>query len=327
MKKSIPVVPRKPRSPSTGKPSKVAPTLGHSGSRPGFPIAGLGASAGGLEALEQFFAQVPNQCGVGFVVVQHLDPTHKNILTELLQRSTSMPVAQAKDGTRVEPDHVYVIPPNKDLSILHGVLHLLDPAAPRGRRLPIDFFLRSLADDRGELSIGVILSGMGSDGSLGLRAIKEKGGGTFVQAPDSARFDSMPRSAIDGSLADVVASAQELPRKILDYARHLPAHASPERDVARKDEDALAKIFLLLRAQTGHDFSLYKKSTIWRRVERRMGLHALSKSADYVRYLRENQQESELLFKELLIGVTSFFRDPEAWDQLRDEGIPQLLAA
>jgi len=165
-------------------------------SRP-FPIAGIGASAGGLEALEQFLGHVPQKSGIAFVIIQHLDPTHKGIMPELLQRTTSMEVRQVRDRMRVKPDCVYVIPPNKDMSILHGVLHLFEPAAPRGLRLPIDFFLRSLADDRQERSIGVILSGMGSDGTMGLRAIKEKSGLVLAQEPASAKFDSMPRSAIN----------------------------------------------------------------------------------------------------------------------------------
>ncbi|MCE0499149.1 MAG: PAS domain-containing protein [Methylacidiphilales bacterium] len=290
-----------------------------------FPIVGLGASAGGLEALEQFLGHVPKECGLGFVVVQHLDPSHKGILVELLQRGTAMPVIQIKDRMKVEPGHVYVIPPNRDLSILHGVLHLLEPAAPRGLRLPIDFFFRSLADDQHVRSIGVILSGMGSDGTLGLRAIKEKAGAVFVQTPASARFDSMPRMAIDAGLADVVAPAEELPGKIIDYLQHVPLLVRPDHDIADKDQSALEKVVILLRAQTGHDFSLYKKSTIYRRIERRMGLHQITRIADYVRYLRENSQESELLFKELLIGVTSFFRDPEVWEQLKNKIIPEFL--
>ncbi len=291
-----------------------------------FPIVGLGASAGGLEALEQFFGEVPKECGIGFVVVQHLDPTHKGILAELLQRNTTMPVVQIKDRMKVEPDHVYVIPPNKDLSILHGVLHLLEPAAPRGLRLPIDFFFRSLADDQHERSLGVILSGMGSDGTLGLRAIKEKAGAVFVQTPASAKFDSMPWMAIDAGLADVIAPAKKLPGKIIEYLKHVPLLVRPEHDIAEKDQSALEKVVILLRAQTGHDFSLYKKSTIYRRIERRMGLHQITKIVDYVRYLRENSQESNLLFKELLIGVTSFFRDPAVWEELRNKIIPEFLA-
>jgi two-component system, chemotaxis family, CheB/CheR fusion protein len=292
-----------------------------------FPIIGLGASAGGLEALEQFLGHVPPKSGLGFVIVQHLDPNHKGIMVELLQRSTPMPVVQIKDRTKIEPDHVYVIPPNKDLSILQGILHLLDPSAPRGLRLPIDFFFRSLAEDQGEQSIGVILSGMGSDGSLGLRAIKEKAGAVFIQAPDTAKFDSMPRMAVEAGLADVIAPVEQLPRKILDYLQHIPLLSAKDRDLADKTKIGLEKVVILLRSQTGHDFSLYKKSTISRRVERRMGLHKIKKITDYVRYLRENSQESNLLFKELLIGVTSFFRDPAVWDFLKDKLIPQMLAA
>jgi two-component system CheB/CheR fusion protein len=292
-----------------------------------FPIVGIGASAGGLEALEQFLGHVPKECGLGFVVVQHLDPIHKGILVELLQRKTTMQVIQIKDRMKIEPDHVYVIPPNKDLSILHGVLHLLEPAAPRGLRLPIDFFFRSLAEDQHERSLGVILSGMGSDGTLGLRAIKENAGVVFVQTPASAKFDSMPRMAIEAGLADVIAPAEELPVKIIDYLKHVPLRVRPNPDHDEKSQSALEKIVILLRGQNGHDFSLYKKSTIHRRIERRMGLHQIAKIADYVRYLRENPHETDLLFKELLIGVTSFFRDTAAWEQLKDKVIPDLLAS
>jgi two-component system CheB/CheR fusion protein len=317
----------KPMPPApVGKAASAVPTATESEANRSFPIVGLGASAGGLEALEQFLGHVPKDCDVGFVVVQHLDPTHKGMLAELLQRSTSMPVTQIKDRMKVEANHVYVIPPNKDLSLLHGVLHLLDPAAPRGLRLPIDFFFRSMADDRHEQSIGVILSGMGSDGTLGLRAIKEKAGAVFVQAPASAKFDSMPRMAIDAGLADVVAPVEELPAKILSYLQHVPLLVKPDPDSVVKDQSALDKIIIILRGQSGQDFSLYKKSTISRRVERRMGLHQIKKIANYVRYLRDNPQESNLLFKELLIGVTNFFRDPTVWEQLKDKYLPQLLA-
>jgi two-component system, chemotaxis family, CheB/CheR fusion protein len=291
-----------------------------------FPIVGLGASAGGLEALDQFLSHVPKQSGLAFVVVQHLDPSRKGILVELLQRNSALPVILIKDRTKVEPDHVYVIPPNKDLSILHGVLHLLEPAAPRGLRLPIDFFFRSLADDQHERGLGVILSGMGSDGTLGLRAIKEKAGAVFVQTPASAKFDSMPRMAIEAGLADVIAPAEELPGKIIDYLKHVPLRVPPSRDNDEKNQSALEKIMILLRTQSGHDFSLYKKGTLHRRIERRMGLHQIAKIADYVRYLRENSQETELLFKELLIGVTSFFRDTAVWEQLKDKVIPDVFA-
>ncbi|CUI08805.1 Chemotaxis protein methyltransferase CheR [Janthinobacterium sp. CG23_2] len=291
-------------------------------------IVGIGASAGGLEALELFLSGVPADSGMALIVVQHLDPEHKNIMVELLQRGTSMPVVEISDRLRVEPNHMYVIPPNRDLSILHGVLHLLEPAEPRGLRLPIDYFLRSLAADQQANSIAVILSGMGSDGSLGSRAIKESGGAVFVQDPESAKFDGMPRSAIEAGLADVIAPANELASRILDYRRHAPLPLSPpELSLSDADGSALEKIVVILRAQSGHDFSFYKKTTLYRRIERRMGLHQLASIADYVRYVRENPHETQLLFKELLIGVTSFFRDPPVWEQIEADVIPAMLAA
>ncbi|WP_232834756.1 chemotaxis protein CheB [Rhodoferax ferrireducens] len=298
------------------------------GSAP-FPIVGIGASAGGLVALEQFLSHVPVNSGMAYVVVQHLDPHRQGMLVELLQRHTPMPVVEVQDQMPMAPDHVYVIPPGRDLSVLHGVLHLLEPMAPRGLRLPIDYFFKSLAEDQQQNSIGVILSGMGSDGTLGLRAIRQAAGACFVQTPAAAQFDSMPRSAIDAGVADVVASADELPDKILAYVGRvqLGAHAETEFEADQKDAGLLDQIIVLLRTQTGHDFSAYKKSTISRRIERRMGLHQLARIGDYLRYLRENPKESELLFNELLIGVTSFFRDPSVWDQIKTEVIPALLAS
>ena len=299
-----------------------APLAGES-----FAIIGIGTSAGGLEALEHFLGHVPKGSGLAFVIVQHLDPTRKGIMPELLQRTTGMKVFQVKDRTLVQPNCVYVIPPNKDMSILHGVLHLLEPVSPRGLRLPIDFFLRSLAQDRQELSIGVILSGMGSDGTLGLRAIKEKGGVVLVQDPATAKFDGMPRSAIDSGLADIVAPVDELPGRILAYLKRTPLPLKIEPVLEDKTRNALDKAIILLRTHTGHDFSLYKKNTFHRRIERRMGIHQIDKIADYVRYLQENPQELDLLFKELLIGVTSFFRDPAVWEALRNQVLPALIAS
>jgi len=276
--------------------------------------------------LEHFLSRVPRDSGLAFVIVQHLDPTRKGIMHELLQRTTSMEVMQVKDRTKVQPDCVYVIPPNKDMSILHGVLHLLEPASPRGLRLPIDFFLRSLAQDQRERSIGVILSGMGSDGTLGLRAIKEKAGVVLVQDPATAKFDGMPRSAIDAGLADIVAPVDDMPGRILAYLQRTPLVHTPEPALEEKTQSALDKAIILLRTHTSHDFSLYKKNTFYRRIERRMGIHQIDKIADYVRYLQKNSQELDLLFKELLIGVTSFFRDPAAWEELRKKILPALLA-
>jgi two-component system, chemotaxis family, CheB/CheR fusion protein len=325
-KSRVPAVKRTAPGKKTIAPQRPVVSVPVKTVRTAFPIVGLGASAGGLEALELFLKNVPPGSGLAYVVVQHLDPTHKGILVELLQRCTPMPVVQIKDRTRVQPNHVYVIPPNRDLSILHGVLHLLEPAAPRGLRLPIDHFFRSLAADWGDRSMGVILSGMGSDGSLGLRSIKENAGAVFVQTPSSAKFDGMPRSAIDAGLADVIAPPEELPGKIISYLTQPALVVGPEHAAVTKDPSALEKIVILLRAHTRHDFSHYKKSSVYRRIERRMSLHQLAKIADYVRYLQGNPQELDLLFKELLIGVTSLFRDPEVWVQLRDEVFPTLLA-
>ena len=291
-----------------------------------FPIVGIGASAGGLEALDVFLRNVPLKSEIAFIVVQHLEPTQKDFLVELLQRSTAMKVVQVKDRTVVRPACVYVIPPNKEMSILHGVLHLLDRISPNGVHLPIDFFLRSLADDEKERSVGVILSGMGSDGTFGLRAIKEKGGATFVQDPASSKFDGMPKSAIAGGTADIVAPVEMLPGKIVAYLQRAPLVSKSGLVKADKARSGLEKILILLRDQTGHDFSLYKNIAVYRRIERRMSIHQIDKIATYIRFLQENPQEVGLLFKELLIGVTGFFRDPGAWEKLKSEVIPLLLA-
>jgi two-component system CheB/CheR fusion protein len=308
-------------------PASTAPGVELPSPVDALPVVGIGASAGGLEALEIFLRNVPEKSGVAWVVVQHLDPKDRGTMVALLQRTSAMPVEQVTDRQRVEPDHVYVIPPNRDMSILHGALHLLPHSAPRGLNLPVDSFFRSLAVDRQERGIAVVLSGMGSDGTLGVRAIKEKGGAAFVQSLESAKFDGMPRSAMDTGVVDVVANADELPGRIVAYIRH--AIYGP-RAGGMPDERAqsnLEKIFILLRSQTGNDFSQYKRSTIQRRIERRMGLHQIDRMASYVRFLRENPKEVELLFKELLIGVTSFFRDPAAWEHLEKAVLPELIGA
>lgn len=294
---------------------------------PDFPIVGIGASAGGLEAIELFLKNVPEKCGIAFVIVLHLDPNHKGMMAELLQRSTSMRVVQIHDRQKIEQNTVYIIPPNADVSLLHGVLHLLEPVEKHGLRLPIDFFFRSLADDRREQSIGVILSGMGSDGMLGLSAMKEQAGLALVQLPSSAKFDSMPLSAINSGLADITDTPEHLPGKILEYLRHAPILATPNNIEEDSSQSALEKVVILLRAQTGNDFSHYKKTTLYRRIERRMGIHQIDSIGGYVRLLQENQQEVELLFRELLIGVTNFFRDADVWERLRTEVLPALLSA
>ncbi|WP_220492596.1 chemotaxis protein CheB [Shewanella sp. SR43-8] len=291
-------------------------------------IVGIGASAGGLEALADFFSHVLTPSSIAFVVIQHLDPTRKSIMPELLQRTTLMKVTQASNGMEVKPNCVYVIPPNKDLSMLHGSLFLLDPTASRGLRLPIDFFFRALANDQNERAVGVILSGMGSDGTLGLRAIKENAGVSVVQSPEFAKFDSMPYSAINTGLADIVAPAEALPEQIIAFLKHSPRGVPNDFESSAElmSTSALERIIIILRGRSGNDFSLYKKNTIYRRIERRIDLHQLKNIELYAHYLRDNPQEQDLLFKEILIGVTHFFRDQKVWAQLKRVSLPALLA-
>ena len=290
-----------------------------------FPIVGMGSSAGGLETLELFFSEMPENTGMAFVIVQHLDPTHVGMMPELLQRTTKMKVFQASDCLVVKPNCVYVIPPNKSMSILNGTLHLFAPIETHGLRLPIDTFFRSLALDKQENSIGIILSGMGSDGSLGIKAIKERSGIVLVQDPKTAKFNGMPTSAIETIIPDIVAPVEEIPAKLINLLKFMPLTII-DHEIDINNKSNVDKIIILLREQTGHDFSLYKKSTLFRRIERRKGIHQINKIQDYVRLMQENPKETEILFKELLIGVTSFFRDPEVWIKLKDSVIPEMLA-
>jgi two-component system CheB/CheR fusion protein len=293
------------------------------------PIVGIGASAGGLEALELFLRHVPAECGMAFVVIQHLSPTHVGNLPELLQRSTTMKVSQVDRTTKVQPNHVYVIPPNQVMSISKRTLHLQEPEADtkHGLRLPIDSFLLSLAEDAAEQSIGIILSGMGSDGSKGMRAIKEQGGLTLAQEPSSAKFDSMPKSAIDAGLVDIIAPAEELPARIIDFFGCATLRWNSEQDLREKEQNSFEKITTLLKAKTRHDFSLYKPASLYRRIERRMSIHKIDSITNYAKFLQKNSHEVDLLFKELLIGVTNFFRDPVMWEELKSEALPKILSA
>jgi two-component system CheB/CheR fusion protein len=290
-----------------------------------FPIVGIGASAGGLEALEQFLSNVSEISGMAYIVIQHLDPTQKGMLPELLQRNCKLKVVQVKDRMPVKINTVYVIPPNTSMSMLNRVLYLFEPHESRGMRLPIDFFFRSLADDCNDMGIGVVLSGMGSDGSIGLRAIKGKNGIVLVQDPLDAKFDSMPRNAIDSVLVDIMAPAKELPGKLDEFVKHLPLIRT-KLEVEIKDKSSLDKIIILLRTHTGNDFTLYKKNTLYRRIERRMNIHRIEKILSYVHYLQGNPKEIDILFKELLIGVTSFFRDPEVWNKIKDKVFPEFFS-
>jgi len=289
-----------------------------------FPIVAIGASAGGLETLEQFFSNMPADSGMAFVIVQHLDPKHVGMMPELLQRMTTMKVIQVTDGLKVKPNSIYVIPPNKSMSILNNTLYLFATIETHGIRLPIDIFFRSLAEDRQEKSIGVILSGMGSDGSLGIKAIKEKNGIVLVQEPSSAKFDGMPTSATEAIIPDIIAPARELPTKLIEIINFIPK-AKIDLELDAKNKSSLDKIIILLREQTGHDFSMYKKSTILRRIERRKGIQKIDLIQNYVRFMQENPKETEILFKELLIGVTSFFRDPEVWKVFGEQILPKMF--
>ena len=292
-------------------------------------VVGIGASAGGLAPLEEFLRHIPRNSGLAFVVVQHLDPTHKALLADLLQRVTDMPVLEAKRDLRAEPNCVYVIPPNSEISVIDGVLNLKRPAEPRGMRLPINVLFSSLARDQGERAIAVVLSGMGSDGTLGLHAVKATGGLTAVQEPNTAQFDMMPKSAIAAGCADIIAPPAELAARILAYVAQVsePGPASGDGPHDEPAPSSLGGIFKLLQERTRHDFSLYKPSTLNRRIERRMVIHSIHTLAEYTAFLRSNPQEIDLLFKELLIGVTSFFRDPAVWENLAKVALPQLLAS
>lgn len=286
-------------------------------------IVGIGGSAGSLEALETFFRTMPVDEGLAFVLIVHLDPTHKSITDELIQRCTTLKVREAEDDMKVEPNAVYIIPPGKNLSILNGTIQLMSVTETQGVRMPIDYFFRSLAKDQKEKSIGIILSGMGTDGTLGLRAIQEVGGMTMVQDPGSAKFDSMPRSAIRNGLVDFSLAPEKMPGALISYIRKSPATIS-RKALERTELTKLQKIFVLVRDQTGSDFSEYKSSSVLRRVERRMNLRSFTDMADYVDYLQNNPAEVDLLFKELIIGVTNFFRDPEAFEHLKKSIIKKL---
>ncbi|MET3129867.1 two-component system CheB/CheR fusion protein [Oxalobacteraceae bacterium GrIS 1.11] len=290
-----------------------------------FPIVAIGASAGGLDPIVSFLANVPQESGIAFVVIQHLDPTHKTMLPELLQRATSLPVAEITQQMEVKPNCVYVIPPNADLSITDGHLLLSEPLELRGHRLPINLFFTALAQERGELAVGVVLSGMGMDGTRGLQAIKDGNGLTLAQFPDSAKFETMPLSAIGADVVDLIDLPEKMPEKIITYLFRSSFLGHPGRDIHGRN--CLQEIVALLSEHTGSSFSDYKINTVLRRIERRMSLYQLTSMEEYVSYLRDNPAEIDLLFKELLIGVTSFFRDAKVWEYLKVVALPQLLAA
>ena len=306
-------------------PEKKYIDLGEDRSRE-FPIVGIGASAGGLAAFERFFSNLPPDTGLAYVVVQHLSPPHISILPEILQRYTSMSVFQVTDGILVKPNCVYVIPPNNNLALTDGHLILLKSPEERLQRYPIDYFFRSLADVRGNQSIGIILSGTASDGSLGIKSIKAGGGLTIAQDPETAEFPDMPRNAIATQNVDFIVSPDKMGDLILKYIRHqgLDEFEMDESKVTAS-RLALQKLYHLLRAKTGLDFSLYKQNTLLRRIERRIKVTLVPDLEAYTNYLQDHPEEVDALFAEMLINVTHFFRDPQAFHALMDKAIRPLI--
>ncbi|MFT5924105.1 MAG: two-component system CheB/CheR fusion protein [Paraglaciecola sp.] len=294
----------------------------------GFPIVGIGASAGGLAAFEAFFSGMPADIepGMAFVLVQHLAPDHKSILTELIRRYTRMQVFEVEDGMVVNINCAYIIPPGHDMAFLNGSLQLLAPAEPRGQRLPIDFFFRSLAQDQYERAIGIVLSGTGSDGTAGVRAIKDEGGMVMAQNIASTEFDGMPYSALSTGLVDFELPPAEMAPQLIAYVKHAFGTLPKSHRISKPIiENVMKKIFILVRAQTGHDFSQYKPSTIHRRIDRRMAVQQIEDIEAYLKYLQQTPAEIEALFRDLLIGVTNFFRDPDVFQLLEEQVIPQLF--
>lgn len=288
-------------------------------------IVAIGASAGGLEALQEFFKNMPLNTGLSFVVIQHLSPDYKSLMDELLARYTQIPIKIITDGMLVEPDHIYLIPPRKNLYIFHNKLYLEDQNLKRGLNLPVDIFFRSLATEKGKNAIGVILSGTGSDGTLGTRAIKEVGGMVIVQDEETAKFDGMPRSSIATGLVDYILPPSKMPEAIINYIKHPFVSKEKEMDnILTKNIDTLSKIIMILRDYSGIDFSYYKENTISRRLERRVSINRFDSLEQYLLFLSESDKEKETLFRELLIGVTRFFRDVEAFDSLKNNVIPLL---
>ncbi|HEX3994234.1 MAG TPA: chemotaxis protein CheB, partial [Acetobacteraceae bacterium] len=293
------------------------------------PIVGIGASAGGLNAFKAFFAEMPPDTGIGFVLVQHLDPSHKSILTELVGRQTQMPVVEAEDGMPVAPDRVHIIPPDATLTIAKGILHVDRPAPPRQRRFPIDTFFESLAEDQEENAAAVVMSGIGSDGTLGIKMIKEHGGLTLAQSEhDQLAMTGMPQSAAATGLVDNVLRVEDMPARLIEYQQHLIAAAgqSDDNEAHQVTARQMATITLLLRSGLGHDFANYNENTLARRIQRRMQVLRTDTVQHYIRHLRNEPRERELLFQELLINVTEFFRDQAAFEVLETDVLPTLLA-
>ncbi|MFP4527214.1 MAG: chemotaxis protein CheB [Candidatus Kapaibacterium sp.] len=291
-----------------------------------FSVVGVGASAGGLEALETFFKNMPPNINCSFVVVQHLSPDYKSLMLELLSKHTSMEIFRVKDGMKLKPHCIYLIPPKKNMTIFHRKLYLNEQNHQQGLNLPIDIFFRSLAEDLAERSIGVVLSGTGSDGSLGVRAIKGAGGMVMVQDENSAKFDGMPKSAISTGLVDYILPPEKMGAQLVNYIKHpYVSRTESSRNLAVRHEDAYSKILSLIRSESGTDFTYYKPNTIIRRIERRMSINQIDNIEEYVDYLMQSSSEIGTLYKEILIGVTKFFRDTEVFEVVKESIIPRIF--
>ena len=293
-----------------------------------FPIVGIGASAGGLDVFKALLAELPADTGMAFVLIQHLDPLHASLMGDLLAGHTRMPVAQAIEGALIEPNRIYLIPPAVSLAIADGKLHLSEPLERHGARMAFDFFLRSLAQECGGRSACVVLSGTGTDGSEGLKAVKKKGGFVIVQDPHEAAFDGMPKSAIKTGQADLILPVAQIPRALIQHFQDRTGHSSIVETGEKTDSERLfVEILDLVKTKTGQDFSLYKTGTLTRRIERRVALAGVKDVSRYVASLRSNAMEIDKLAQDLLINVTQFFRDPPAFDALAESVIPELAAA
>ena len=318
----MPRAPKKKRGPRR-QPQRKEKNSANSVTRASFPIVAIGASAGGLEAFSSLLRALPPEPGLALVFIPHLDPTHESAMVELLARTTRLPVHQAAEGMRVVCNAVYVLPPNSDMTIAHGTLRLVKREAGRGHHMPIDTFFRSLAEDQTTNAVGVILSGTANDGTLGLSAIKDDGGITFAQDLESAKYDGMPSSAVAAGAVDYVLPPERISQELIRIQKQ-PSVQEPKDAFDGKDR-LLKEIFRLLKSYSQVDFVDYKVATIRRRILRRMSINQIADLADYVKLLHRNPQEVEGLYRDVLINVTSFFRNPEVFESLREVVYPKIL--
>lgn len=285
------------------------------------PVVGIGASAGGLEAFKLFFSKMPSDSDMAFVLIPHLDPVHKSMMVEIISRHTDMPVIQVEDRMKIRPNHIYILPPNRNLVIEGEELVPLKISRTRGINLPVDIFFRSLAAAQEERGIGIILSGTMHDGAMGIKDIKEYGGLVIVQAPETAQHNGMPQSAIDTGMVDFILTIEEMPDVILKYIAHPYVHGQ----TSVENQDDLNQVLEVIKTRFRHDFRCYKRNTLIRRTERRMGLRHIESMSEYVEFLKNDSLEAEALLKDLLIGVTGFFREEQVWEKVRKEILIQMI--